>query len=436
MSPSAPPLLRTGAAPTTGRPAAFFDHPGRTAAQGETHARPIEPVEVPASVHRVAFMLGQDPSSGSQAVERFAQWCREAGISPPRDTERRSAFERDGLRVIWELHTEIVTFTWISSRSDPQPWPAGIGLAAFADLPIIVSVRVDLEDRAVLSDQDLASFDPVRLCYAKIERTTAEIATDLIVDPDGYTRYEFAAGALRPVRCGLLVRRLLEIETYRVLTLLGLPLARTLSPAIGELEVRLADLMAKVGAAKTTLDNQNALDELHALSVRVAQLGEQTRFRFAATKAYGDVLAQRLGRLGETPISDHSTMKRYLAHRIDPALATCLAVEKRQTALADTLAQTTELLNTRIGVDLERQNQVLLNAISDTAQSQYRLQTTVEGLSAIAISYYTLGILGYVLHGVEDYFHFDKPIVVAALAPVVLVAVWLGVRRIRRHHVD
>ena len=117
-------------------------------------------------------------------------------------------------------------------------------------------------------------------------------------------------------------------------------------------------------------------------------------------------------------------------------VATCLAVEKRQTALADTLAQTTELLNTRIGVDLERQNQVLLNAISDTAQSQYRLQTTVEGLSAIAISYYTLGILGYVLHGVEDYFHFDKPIVVAALAPVVLVAVWLGVRRIRRHHVD
>ena len=420
----------------SGRPPRFFDHPGRTAAQGETHARPIEPVDAPARIRRVAFMLGQDPTSGQRAFERFARWCRDTGVDAPREGERRWAFRQGERRVIWELHTEFATFTWITSSQDHEAWPTEIGLDAFADEPIIVAVRVELEDSPEISEAALAAFDPVRLCYAKVERGTGEIATDLIVDPDGYTRYDFAAGALRSVRRGLLVRRLLEIETYRVLALLGLPLARTLSPDIGELEVRLAHLMARVGAAKTTLDNQNALDELHALSVRVAQVGEQTRFRFAATKAYGDVLAQRLGRLGETAISDHSTMKRYLAHRIDPALATCLAVEKRQTALADTLAQTTELLNTRIGVDLERQNQVLLNAISDTAQSQYRLQTTVEGLSAIAISYYSLGILGYILHGFEDYFHFDKSLVVALLAPVILVGVWASVRRIRKHHVD
>ncbi len=417
-----------------GRPQKFVDHPGRTAAQAEIHARPIEPMDAPSRIRRVAFLLGQDPKAGARAFRPFAAWCHEVGLPAPADGDRHHGYEVEGRRVIWERHAEFVTFTWVSEARDGEAWPTSIGLDAYASETVMVAVRVDIIDAATIGDPALVGFDPLRLCYSKIEAGGAEVATDFVADADGYTRYEFAAGGLGQIRRGLLVRRILEIETYRMMALLGLPLARTLSPAITDLEVRLAQLMAKVGAATTTTDNHAVLDELHDLSIQAGQIGEQARYRFSATKAYGEILWQRLDRLGEISKDEHNTLHRYLAHRVEPALATCQAMEKRQSALAGTLAQTTDLLNTRIGVDLQSQNQILLNAISDTARSQYRLQTTVEGLSTIAISYYSLGILGYMLHGFEERFGFDKSLIVAILAPLVVLGVWLTMRRIKKKH--
>lgn len=417
-----------------GRPRHFVDHPGRTAGQAEIHARPIVPMEAPARMRRVAFHLGQEPRTGPRVSRPFTAWCREAGVPPPSETDRHHGYEVAGRRVTWERHAEFVTLTWVSGDRDPEAWPAGIGLEAYAGEPVIVAVRIDLTDTVTISEPALVGFDPPRLCYSRIESGRAEIATDFVADAMGFTRYEFACGALGSIRRGLLVRRLLEIETYRMMALLGLPLARHLSPAITDLEVRLAALMGKVGAAQNTTDNQAVLDELHALSVMAGQIGEEARYRFSATEAYGEILWQRLDRLGEIGKDEHNTLQRYLAHRVEPALATCQAMEKRQKALSGTLAQTTELLNTRIGVDLQSQNQILLNAISDTARSQYRLQTTVEGLSTIAISYYSLGILGYMLHGFEERFHFDKSLIVAGLAPIVVIGVWLTMRHIKKKH--
>lgn len=414
----------------------FVDHPGRISAQAEIHARPVEPMEAPARVRRVAFLLGQDPSAGPRAFEAFVAFCGAAGVPAPAEADRHHGYEVRARRVIWERHAEFVTFTWMSHAKDSEAWPAGIGLDAFKGEPVLVAVRVDLIASAIIGEAALVGFDAIRLCYSSIEDRAAEVATDFLTDADGFTRYEFAAGGLGPIRRGLLVRRLLEIETYRIMALLGLPLARRLSPAIADIEVRLAHLMAKVGAAETTTDHHAVLGELHALSVTAGQIGEAARYRFSATKAYGEILGQRLQQLEEVPKEEHDTLRRYLAHRVEPALATCQAIEKRQSALSGTLAQTADLLNTRIGVDLQSQNQALLNTISETARSQYRLQSTVEGLSVIAISYYLLGILGYVLHGFEERLHFDKSLAVALLAPPIVLVVWLALRRIKKSHED
>ena len=41
---------------------------------------------------------------------------------------------------------------------------------------------------------------------------------------------------------GRLVQRLVEIETYRQMTLLGLPLARSISPQLRQMDLKLAEL--------------------------------------------------------------------------------------------------------------------------------------------------------------------------------------------------
>jgi uncharacterized membrane-anchored protein len=169
------------------------------------------------------------------------------------------------------------------------------------------------------------------------------------------------------------------------------------------------------------------------LSVKAGELLERTSYRFAASQAYGDVLRARLKGLREQRIQATTTLERYLSLRIEPALATCLAVEKRQAALAEKIDRATELLNARISLDIQTQNKAVLSTIADTARSQFRLQKTVEGLSTIAISYYLLGILSYVLSGVSEFAHLSKPLLIAVAAPFVLLAVWLMIRSVRGH---
>ena len=144
----------------------------------------------------------------------------------------------------------------------------------------------------------------------------------------------------------------------------------------------------------------------------------------------------RLTRLAECSLGRGSTLDRYLGNRIEPALSTCLAVEERQKSLAEKIERATELLNTRIGLDIQTQNKAVLSSISDTARSQFRLQRTVEGLSVIAIAYYAIGILSYVLTGVSEVAQFSKPLVIALAVPVIILGVWVFLRRMHRGHQD
>ena len=67
---------------------------------------------------------------------------------------------------------------------------------------------------------------------------------------------------------------------------------------------------------------------------------------------------------------------------------------------------------------------------------QLRLQRTVEGLSVVAISYYALNLVLYVLAPVEKLFHIEKYWLYATVTPTVVIAVWLILRRIQKsmHH--
>ena len=53
-----------------------------------------------------------------------------------------------------------------------------------------------------------------------------EVYTDFAIHADGFSRMVLLAGGMTQRRLGRLVQRLLEIETYRMAALLGLPAAR------------------------------------------------------------------------------------------------------------------------------------------------------------------------------------------------------------------
>jgi uncharacterized membrane-anchored protein len=416
------------------RPPHLTDHPARAAVLGEVHARPVEFVACPARIRRVALLLPRAPEAVTAAHRRFAAWCTSAGLPAPAAHSRQHTLDIDARHVTWELHTEFVTLTWASTLDDKANWPQGIGLESFDSATLVACMRIDLIDSAEVPERILAGFNPASLCASVIEGGLAQVATDFISDADSFTRFELAAGAVPPLRRAILVRRLLEIETYRTLALLGLPLAREVSPDLSTEEADLAAAIESLTNASNLGEARSSLATLHDLSVRSGQLVERTSYRFAASHAYGDILRRRLKSLGEEALPSASTLERYLGNRIDPALATCLAVEKRQIALSEKLERATELLNTRISLEIQTQNKSVLDTIAATSESQFRLQATVEGLSTIAISYYLLGILGYVFEGLGAFAHVSKPVAIATAAPFILLFVWLAIRAIRRRH--
>ena len=65
------------------------------------------------------------------------------------------------------------------------------------------------------------------------------------------------------------------------------------------------------------------------------------------------------------------------------------------------------------------------------ADLQLRLQHTVEGLSVVAISYYAVGLVSNMVTPLAEPMGLSKTSVYAMVTPVVVLAVWLALRRIR-----
>ncbi|MGN6490085.1 MAG: DUF3422 family protein [Devosia sp.] len=408
------------------------EHAYRRLIDAETHARPVPPLTAPLRIRRLAFMSAD---GGADLRALHARMAGVAGaVAEGPAWARQLEFERHGHHVTWELHNEFATFTWTASADDWSVRPEGVGLEYHAGLPLLFATRIDLMPTEAIGPAALEGFNPLSLCYSSIFDGTAEVATDFHLDTDGFTRFEVATRQMGALRQGVLVRRLLEIETYRTMALIGLPLAREMGARVSEYEARLAGIMQTIGQGETLADHQGTLAALHRLSSEVGRTVEETSFRFAATQAYGEVLAERMARLRERAIGEFTTIERFINNRAQPALATCRAMEKRLLALTQKVQRSIELLDARISLSIQSQNQAVLDTISETARSQFKLQLTVEGLSIIAISYYALGILGYVFEGLHDVLPYPKGTMLGLAAPVVLLLVLLGIRRLRKAH--
>jgi uncharacterized membrane-anchored protein len=97
------------------------------------------------------------------------------------------------------------------------------------------------------------------------------------------------------------------------------------------------------------------------------------------------------------------------------------------------VARATQLLSTRVAVSRERQNQQVLESMNRRAEAQLRLQQTVEGLSAVAITYYVVGLVGYAAKGVRAFgWPVTVDLVMAISIPLVALVTLLGVRHVRK----
>ncbi len=115
-------------------------------------------------------------------------------------------------------------------------------------------------------------------------------------------------------------------------------------------------------------------------------------------------------------------------------MRTCENIEHRIKNAGDKLDRSTGLLRTKVDIQMQVQSHEVLDSMNERALMQFRLQSTVEGLSIAAVSYYVVGLLAYMAKGlgIDD---FISPARLTAISvPIAIFTVWYIVRRIRAKH--
>lgn len=418
------------------------DHPQRYATVNELHARPFPSLEVPSTAVYVAIkepVQAQNRDRAADLAHLLAILDRHGSPHPqPGATHFSGPIGRAELK--WESHTEFVTYSAFTKGVSARPFdPAEAEVLpedwlAAAPGKRLTSVLIRVEPMPETEVALLARMDewfvPESLAVARVVDGAAVVAGDFRIDPGGHMRFAvFVAPGTGPRRVGRIVQRLCEIETYRAMSMLGLMRSRDLSARLNALDPKLAALVSGLDDAEPA--PEAALHELLTISAELESLAVQFSFRFGATAAYEAIVSQRIEVLREVRIEGRQTFGEFMMRRYDPAMRTVKSAESRLAAMAERAERAAELLRTRVDVERSAQNQRLLESMDRRADLALRLQHTVEGLSVVAISYYAVSLGSYLLKPAAHALHIGPEALLAGLVPVVVVGVWLMVRRIR-----
>ncbi len=423
----------------------------RRTLHNEVHARPQARIRIPALVVYVA-VLNEDASREQECAHlRALPGQQELSLERMQGNFLRLRF--DGYTMKWERHSEFTRYSLVQplpehaqlGASDPEllgalvlppDWLRNIPGRTIAAIKVVM-VHGDLADAEGTLEVAQRWFGAHPMVASLMGSNGHSWAvTDFMLRPSGFERIlVIGPQSTSQTRAGRISQRLLELETYRLMALRGLPAAKELAPFLAQAEAELADITAQL-ENKSAAD-QDLLDTLVSLSARVERATATHVYRFSATRAYQALVAQRIAELREQIIPGTQTIGEFMQRRLSPAMATVAATEQRLASLSERVARASALLRTRVDIVTESQNQQLLAKLTRGQEIQLHLQTTVEGLSIAAISYYVISLLLYAAKALKaGGVPLNPEVAAGALIPLVLWGVWSATRRIHKSVVE
>ncbi|AXT25463.1 DUF3422 domain-containing protein [Ruegeria sp. AD91A] len=417
------------------------DHPLRYALANELHARPFPVASMPCTV---VFLAIKKPEAAvardrCEDLAHLIDLLDRHGAQHPQPDATHYAGQIGRHWLKWEQHTEFVTYTAIAQNvsdrafnpADFEVFPPDWLMASPGQRVTSAMVRVvKRESDDVVKSKLLDWFEPESLAVARVLDDAAICASDFRIDPAGHMRFAlFVAEGTGRRRTGRIIQRLCEIETYKAMSMLGFARVKQLMPRIGELDGQLTRLMGQM--TDNSAQPDVLLQDLLSTSIELETLSARCSFRFGATGAYEAIVNQRIEVLREQRFEGGQNFADFMMRRYDPAIRTVKSTERRLQALSDRAIRAGELLRTRVDVERSAQNQALLESMDRRADLALRLQHTVEGLSVVAISYYAVSLVSYLLYPLTAS-GISKGMLTAAVTIPVVAGVWYAVRRIRK----
>ncbi len=417
----------------------------RLALHNEVHARPPARIRLPAVIVHIAVLndgvsrrdehahLRQLPGQHDLALEALnANFLRLRCGEFSLKWERHAEFTR--YAVVQPLPADAVasaqTLDSLALRA-PGDWLGRIPGRTFAAIKLVM-----IERPLTFAPSALAEARDWFGAHAVVASTMGGhslVVTDFCLRATGFEHIVVLAEPGTPeTRAGRICQRLLELETYRLMALRGLPAAKSLGGTLAEVEATLANITARLetrGASEAEL-----LDDLISTAARIEHATASHQYRFAATQAYQAIVEARIDELHEGKVAGTQSLGEFMQRRLSPAMATVNATAQRLAGLSQRISRASALLRTRVDIATEAQNQQLLAQLNSGQATQLRMQATVEGLSIAAITYYVVSLLLYFFKALkaEGWLPVQPELAAGAAIPIVLLAVWQTTRRIHR----
>lgn len=420
------------------------DHAWRRVLNDELHARPAEPLQAPMRLTHLLMLSGE--GGAERERDHIARLCRSAGVAPPRADAAHHRAELGEVWLRWERHAECSTYTFYRQGVPQRPFSEPAIAAIASDwvnripgerLVALHLAFVDFDVPGGDSARPAPDFSPLQVNGSLIAEGTARAWSDFRIRGDGYSRILVRDHGMGEREAGIQVRRLLEVESYRMLALLALPLVRELAPRLSTLEERLGAVTESMEArgADSETDDQRDLAHLTELAAEIEHIAARANFRVAATRAYHTLVEQRLRLLREARLSDLEPIGDYLERRLRPAVDTTEALRRRIDDIADRVSRANGLLRTRLDVKQTTRSRDLLESMDRRAGLQLRLEQAVEAITVIAGAYYStqlLQLLGRALTGsVPGWEAVPVERGVGLASPLLVIGLWLLVRHLR-----
>jgi uncharacterized membrane-anchored protein len=434
-----------------------LNHALRVPLAAEVHSRPFLRLDAPESLsHLAVYARDLNPNGSNAELQHalLASLCRHFGVSGPGPEAKYFFHDFGRFRLKWECHTEFATYTFAERHESHISLAEAFDRVPLFHIPqewllalqgkIMVAAHVVLDKTEGPSEAFAGNlrhvFEGNMLAGSRVLHG-GEIWTDFLIQSDGFSRFVVRDVGLLEQQAGRLVQRVLEIETYRMMALLGLPHAQRATPVLNAIEGELATLTETMVRTDTSNghqlsdadDEQALLSVITGLAARVEKLSLENSYRFSASQAYFGLVNGRIEELREARIEGSPTIGEFMDRRLTPAMNTCQAIARRQEALAERIAHTNDLLRTRVGIVQERQNRQILQSMNTRAAQQLRLQQAVEGLSVVAISYYMTGLFSYAGKAAKAAgWPINADLATGLLVPLIAAGVWLGLRRMHK----
>ncbi|NUT65645.1 DUF3422 domain-containing protein [Pseudomonas sp. ICMP22404] len=404
-------------------------HPQRKILHNELHARPSLYFDEPAHVFHLAFL-----GDNAQCTALLERLCPDSMV----DQAAQGITRIDGHPLKWERHAEFFTLTLVvPAASHELQWttlPECLAQGIEGHAPqIINSVQVVVRSEDGLDLSGYGFKDP---CGSSVGGGDAVVWSDFRLTEDGTNRFLFINRRLNAYRQGRMIRRLLEIETYRMMASLSLSIAKTLDPQLNEFDRSLVTLSER-NANASGVHAKALLEDIAQLSRQIVGSSVKNRHRFSATRAYAQLVFERLGELRESHLGDCQRLGVFIERRFKPTVRYCAATEQRLEQLAMSVANLGDLLQARVQVEMEDQNAEILRSLNARADAQVKIQRAVEGLSIIAITYYLINLFKLVYSGLHtlgaDLSAREALLGMAPPVLLIMLVIMLRIRKAKNH---